>query len=370
MQEEDGYKTESVRSPTKTLLKVIPLITIFGILFAIQFLKLEKTSRSPPEPIAPAIHPTKKNDTKEKDTILLIWFWPFGQKFDLKSCASEFHIEGCHLTDDKNAYSKADGVLFHHRNIAKDTSNLPDLPRPFFQKWIWMLFESPHNSQKIPGLDNLFNVTMTYRQDADIVVREQLVPKPYESEDPVPVKAKTKLVCWVVSNWNENHARVKYYYKLKEHIDVEIFGSHVGHRLSNEEYTTMMKGCKFYLSFENTPQCSDHIAVDYMTEKVYNPLRLGAVPVVLGPSRNSYEKFIPSDAFIHVDDFNSPKELANYLHLLDKDEEKYQQFFGWRKHFIVTNVNFPLEHACRACQYVRQRKGFQVFKNLNKWYWG
>ncbi|XP_063068748.1 4-galactosyl-N-acetylglucosaminide 3-alpha-L-fucosyltransferase 9-like [Engraulis encrasicolus] len=367
MQDED-CRTERFRSPVKTPLQWIILIAVLAaILYVFTW---DEATASPPKPFGQIVHPNNTSNVKEKDTVLLIWFIPFGRKTQLKSCATEFRIEGCCLTDDRNAYLDADGVLLHHRDIARDMSNLPRLPRPVFQKWIWMLFESPHNSQKIPGLDDLFNVTMSYRADADILVREQLNPKSQGSEDLVPLEAKSKMVCWVVSNWNENYARVKYYRELKNHIEVELFGSHAGRRLSSEEYIAMMKSCKFYLSFENTLQCSDHVAVDYMTEKVYNPLRFGVVPVVLGPPRSSYEKFIPKDAFIHVDDFNTPKELANYLHMLNKDDEKYLQFFGWRKHFIVTKVDFPLEHACRACQYIRQRKGFQVFKNLSKWYWG
>lgn len=338
-------------------------------IFVIFYLNNSNTfpSQKPPPP---GVHSASNNEnnTNGKDTIILIWLWPFGKKFDLHSCASKYHISGCHLTDDRNLYSSADGVLIHHRDIANDLSNLPNQPRPFFQKWIWMLFESPQNSHRIAGLDNLFNVTMNYRQDADIIVREQLQLKTEETLEPIPVKTKT--LCWIVSNWNENHARVEYYKQLQKHIEIETFGQHTNHRLSNEDYTRTVKNCKFYLSFENTHERSDHIAIDYMTEKLFNPLRLGTVPVVLGPPRGSYEKFIPRDAFIHVDDFSSPKELADYLRMLNKTEEKYLQFFNWRKHYRVTSVNFPQEHACRACHYIRTRKNFQVFTNLNKWYWG
>ncbi|XP_062388886.1 4-galactosyl-N-acetylglucosaminide 3-alpha-L-fucosyltransferase 9 [Sardina pilchardus] len=319
--------------------------------------------------ILEVVHSTKEKSANETVTTLLIWFWPFKTKFDLNSCASKYQINGCHLTDDRNLYSIADGVLIHHRDIDDNMSNLPNLPRPSFQKWIWMLFESPQNSKRIAGLDNLFNVTMSYRRDADITVREQLQRKTKDTEEPTPVKSKkTNTVCWIVSNWNKNHARVKYYNKLKEHIEVETFGSGVNRVLSNAEYTQTIESCKFYLSFENTLESSDHTAIDYMTEKLYSPLRWGTVPVVLGPPRESYERFIPRDAFIHVDDFNSPKELADYLRGVNETE--YHQFFNWRKQFRVTGVNFAQEHACRACQYIRERKSYQVFTNLNKWYWG
>ncbi|XP_076122541.1 4-galactosyl-N-acetylglucosaminide 3-alpha-L-fucosyltransferase 9-like isoform X1 [Alosa pseudoharengus] len=353
-----------VMAATGTHQKVLISLLIFLFIFVVY---KRNNTLAPQTP--QVVHIAKENNTNENYTILLIWFWPFKKKFDLNSCASKYHINGCHLTDDRNLYSKADGVLIHHRDIYDNLSNLPNLPRPFFQKWIWMLFESPQNSKRIQGLDNLFNVTMNYRRDADITVREQLQCNTKETEEPIPVKnKKTKIVCWIVSNWNENHARVKYYNILKEHIEVETFGRHFNRVLSNEGYTQTIENCKFYLSFENTLKSSDHTAIDYMTEKLYSPLRLGTVPVVLGPPRDSYERFIPRDAFIHVDDFSSPKELADYL--LGINETEYHQFFNWRKHFTMTGVNFAEEHACRACQYIRERKSFQVFTNLNKWYWG
>lgn len=347
---------------------ILPLFVFFILFYGYHWYNTTQSQISGPPHTEVYPTPNKKNNTNEKDTILLIWFWPFGIRFDLHSCASKYQISGCHLTDDRSLYSSADGVLIHHRDIAHDLSNLPKQPRPFFQKWIWMLFESPYNSHKISGLDNMFNVTMNYRQDADITVREQLQLKNEEAEKSIPVKTKT--LCWIVSNWKGYHARTEYYNQLNQYIRIETFGRHFNHGLSGKDYTHTVETCKFYLSFENTHERSDHIALDYITEKLYNPLRLGTVPVVLGPPRGSYEKFIPRDAFIHVDDFKSPKELADYLHMLNNTDEKYRQFFNWRKHLSVTDLEFPQEHACRACHYIRTRKYFQVFTNLNKWYWG
>ncbi|RXN17056.1 alpha-(1,3)-fucosyltransferase 9-like protein [Labeo rohita] len=80
----------------------------------------------------------------DPDTILLIWMWPFGAKFDLGICSSQFNIHGCRLTDNRDQFKSAHGVLFHHRDIRED--DMPTLQRPSFQKWIWMNMESPSNS--------------------------------------------------------------------------------------------------------------------------------------------------------------------------------------------------------------------------------
>jgi hypothetical protein len=69
-----------------------------------------------------------------------------------------------------------------------------------------------------------------------------------------------------------------------------------------------------------------------MTEKLFNATKLGSVPV--------YEKFIPGDAFVHVDDFSKPEKLAQYLQSMSEDE--YSKLFRWRKFFKVNGCVFPI----------------------------
>ena len=63
----------------------------------------------------------------------------------------------------------------------------------------------------------------------------------------------------------------------------------------------------FYLSFENT------LCDDYITEKFWLALQAGMVPVVRGPSPQSYHRVAPPNSFIHVEDFAGPKALAAHL---------------------------------------------------------
>ncbi|XP_034051355.1 alpha-(1,3)-fucosyltransferase 9-like [Thalassophryne amazonica] len=295
-------------------------------------------------------------------TIVLMWLFPFGIHYDLDVCGSQFNIKGCFLTSDKNFYSKANGVVFHHRDISTDLSNLPLLPRPHFQKWIWMNFESPSYTSKLPGIKNLFNLTLNYRQDADIAVHSGYIMPLEHKETFVPVE-KDKLICWIVSHWRPEHERVKYFNELTKHIPVHAYGQAFGNKIPWQDYDSTITSCKFYLAFENS------IHKDYITEKLYNPLSLGTVPVVLGPPRQNYENFVPGDSFIHVNDFTSPKELADYLLLLDKNEEMYLRYFEWRRHFKVRKPYIWSEHTCLVCDYLRNHKEYKTVKNLDKWYW-
>ncbi|XP_037616766.1 4-galactosyl-N-acetylglucosaminide 3-alpha-L-fucosyltransferase 9-like [Sebastes umbrosus] len=294
----------------------------------------------------------------EPDTIVLIWKFPFGQKHDMN--CSIFNIVKCRLTADKTLYPKAHGVLFHHR----DLGGMPTEPRPYFQKWVWFNMESPAHTTPNPKLNDVFNLTCNYRLNSNI-------PVPYGSLVPVmsqdksfKLPAKDKLVCWIVSNWNPGSKRVQFYNELKKHINIHTYGRAFGHRPSDEGYIEIVSSCKFYLSFENS------IYKDYITEKVYRPMMLGTVPVALGPQRQNYEDHITPDSFIHVDDFSTPKELAEQLLYLDQNHTEYMRYFSWTSRYKVKSTKFGSEHACQTCKYLQNHKEYQVVRNLNEWFWG
>ncbi|KAK9957468.1 hypothetical protein ABG768_011712 [Culter alburnus] len=308
--------------------------------------------------------PLTSTEKEEPDTTVLIWMWPFGTRFDLGLCSSAFNIHGCHLTDDRGLFNQAHGVMIHHRDISWDLSNMPKLPRPAFQKWIWWNMESPTHSGQNPLLKDLFNLTSSYRRDSDIPVPYSWLSDATEVEKNYTIPKKEKLVCWVVSNYNPNYKRSHYFNELVKYINVETHGRHFNSPVNHDEYLNLVSSCKFYLSFENS------IHRDYMSEKLFNSLALGTVPVVIGPPRENYEEYIPSEAFIHVDDFPSPKELADHLKLLDQNEDLYRHYFTWREHFVSKRTKFGFEHACRICEHIRKNKHYRVVKDLNSWYWG
>ena len=62
----------------------------------------------------------------------------------------------------------------------------------------------------------------------------------------------------------------------------------------------------------------------------------------MGARPEDYEKVAPNNSYIHVDEFKGPKELAEYLHLLDNDDDLYNQYFQVRclqcKSFIISII--------------------------------
>jgi len=51
------------------------------------------------------------------------------------------------------------------------------------------------------------------------------------------------------------------------------------------------------------------------------------LPIVMGAHPDDYARAAPYRSYIHVDDFASPKALADYLHLLDQNPDLYNEYF-------------------------------------------
>ncbi|XP_075042023.1 3-galactosyl-N-acetylglucosaminide 4-alpha-L-fucosyltransferase FUT3-like [Mixophyes fleayi] len=303
-----------------------------------------------------------QNMTKEeREIVILIWTFPWGSKFPLDRCHIDFGIPECKLSVDRRLYSAADAVVIHHGDIMYNKKAMPQKPRPYFQRWVWYNMEPPLIISNLDMLDNLFNWTMTFRMDSDIVIpygRTEILKEPQNFTIPT----KSKLVSWVVSSWYPGVRRISYYEELRKHIPIDVYGAkHM--KLKSEDFHSTISQYKFYLSFENS------IYRDYITEKLWiNAFGSGTVPVVLGTSRKNYERFVPGDAFIHVDDFPSAKELAAYLLELDKDDEKYRKYFNWRSKYRVQTSNLASYPYCKTCEVIRQNSMCQLIQNVAKWF--
>jgi hypothetical protein len=53
----------------------------------------------------------------------------------------------------------------------------------------------------------------------------------------------------------------------------------------------------------------------------------------MGARPEDYARSSPYKSYIHVDDFESPKELAEYLSKLDQDDNLYNEYFKWKVNF-------------------------------------
>ena len=88
------------------------------------------------------------------------------------------------------------------------------------------------------------------------------------------------------------------------------------------------------------------------------------VPVVLGAPKEDYNRVLPPGSFIHVDDFDSPQGLADYLKLLNGNDQLYNGYFTWKEHgsFIETH------YMCRVCAMLHQELPHIWYEDLNDWW--
>nr|XP_060642164.1 3-galactosyl-N-acetylglucosaminide 4-alpha-L-fucosyltransferase FUT3-like [Anolis sagrei ordinatus] len=301
-------------------------------------------------------------DKWSSNLTILLWTWPFGGSFSMQKCSRLLGLPDCNFTADRSWYQKADVVIVHHREACRSPKNLPQEPRPPSQRWVWFNLESPSASPNLYFMDNHFNLTMSYRRDSDIFTPYgwmEVLPQPRN----VTVPLKSKLAAWVVSNWQPGSRRVQYYSELKKYLQVDVYGqSHLP--LPRENHLSTLSQYKFYLAFENA------IHEDYITEKVWlNSFLSWAVPVVLGPPRKSYERHMPPDSFIHVNDFPSAQDLAKFLQELDRNTTQYQSYFRWRARLQPIGKTFWAIHFCKACWALQKKPvQYQTVPELSKWF--
>lgn len=219
-----------------------------------------------------------------------------------------------------------------------------------------------------PRFDTIFNWTMNYRRDSDIVdyfgnIEYELrffAEKEKENNGwfEKMMSRKNGLAIWAVSNCNNTGGaiqRMKFATELIANgLDVTTYGSCFNNRFQGSELVRALQRHKFYLSLENSIHCPD-----YISEKFWrNGLRAGAVPIVWGPTKEDVQAVAPHHSFIHSEDFKSPRELVEYLNYLNRNDTAYREYHNWRFQPIDKSVSYeeivPTSRSslCRLCKKV------------------
>ncbi|KAH6937380.1 hypothetical protein HPB50_027524 [Hyalomma asiaticum] len=184
--------------------------------------------------------------------------------------------------------------------VFKGSYSGPPLSTKKKQVWILHLLENPLHTGYIVDEGRGIDWVASYRSDSEIVT-------PYSKfvlYDPNVknirhhydyVQNKTKMAAWFVSNCETTNKRLEYVHELQKYIEVG---------------------------------------------KNHN-----VIPVVMGASRKEYRAVAPYHSYIHVDDFASPKELAEYLVLLSRNRPLYNHYFEWKGTGEFINTYF----WCRLC---------------------
>jgi len=112
----------------------------------------------------------------------------------------------------------------------------------------------------------------------------------------------------------------------------------------------------FYYAAENT-NC-EH----YHTEKPWNGINSGAVPIYLGSSLTA-KQYFPEKSMIYVSDFATTKDLADHLIYLSNNETAYNEYLAWRKQpipdFLKEKIALGLtsrtpKRFCDVCKFLHE----------------
>ncbi|XP_037937610.1 glycoprotein 3-alpha-L-fucosyltransferase A [Teleopsis dalmanni] len=277
-------------------------------------------------------------------------------------------IDTCEITAHRERTQTADMILY------KDHYIPTGLRRSANSKQVTMLYylECPYHTQNVKVPDAI-NWTATYRRDSDIVAPyekwQYYNPKIRQIEQDRNYAAnKTKKVAWFVSNCGARNGRLQFAHELQKHIEVDIYGACGNYKCSRSTadkcFEILDHEYKFYLAFENS-NCKD-----YITEKFFvNALNRNILPIVMGARPEDYEVSAPYRSYIHVDEFSSAKELAEYLNILDKDDELYNSYFKWKGTGEFINTYF----WCRVCAALHDEESLKIphwYSDVNDWWRG
>jgi alpha-1,3-fucosyltransferase 10 len=173
---------------------------------------------------------------------------------------------------------------------------------------------------------------MTYERDADVWI--PYLPRLRDIEflmarKPPPKNEPAPLVLFQ-SAPIDRCGRYAFAAELMRHVHTDSYGRQLNNRTlpwpdrGGPTKRVTVSRYKFTLALENS------IAPDYVTEKLFQPLIAGSVPVYRGAS--NVAAFAPGPkSYIDATDFASPKDLADYLNALDRDDAAYAAYFAWRQ---------------------------------------
>ena len=133
-------------------------------------------------------------------------------------------VSSCRTTNDHFELDSADAVLFHLPEITPIPSY-----RPANQTYVFVQREPhyPKSKQLLKNYRDMFNLTMTYRYDSDIVIpygkiaNRTSLSMPYNQ---YPPETKTSQIVWVVSHCHTLSRREKYIAELQKYIEVDVYG--------------------------------------------------------------------------------------------------------------------------------------------------
>ncbi|XP_004248751.1 putative fucosyltransferase-like protein [Solanum lycopersicum] len=215
------------------------------------------------------------------------------------------------------------------------------------------VLRSMESAQYYPEND----VAMARRRGYDIIMTTSLssdVPVGYfswaEYDIMAPVQPKTEnaLAAAFISNCGARNFRLQALEVLeREMIKIDSFGSCHHNRDGNVDKVETLKRFKFSFAFENSNE------EDYVTEKFFQSLVAGSIPVVIGAP--NIQEFAPSNnSLLHIKELKDAESVANTMKYLAANPSAYNELLRWKvegpSDSFKALVDMAAVHSsCRLC---------------------
>ncbi|XP_056593528.1 alpha-(1,3)-fucosyltransferase 10 [Triplophysa dalaica] len=284
-----------------------------------------------------------------QDPVIVWWSPVSGEQGRVADCGRN----RCVFTTNRSHHShpQTRAFLFYGTDFSAES-----LPLPRSDEHHWALFheESPKNNYKLfhPPLITLFNHTATFSRHSHLPLTTQHLESLSALTSPthlLPLSLKNQRrktlapVAYVQSDCDPPSDRDVYVQELMRHIQVDSYGACLHNKdlpshlrdsaaMEHEDLYHLLSQYKFLLAFENA------VCEDYITEKLWRPLKMGVVPVYYGAP--NVGMWLPDDrSAVVVNPDQPPEELARYLKRLDTHDEEYSQYLQWKHKRRISNVN-------------------------------
>ena len=274
----------------------------------------------------------------------------------------------CRFTTDRAAAPEADAVVFHIPTFR----SFVGLRKPAGQLWVAWSMESPINVRRLakPGFMARFDLTMTYERSSDVwcpyfspaTMPPSLGMVPFDL-GPATSASASRPVVYLQRNKRDRSARIPYVAELMTRVAVDSFG-----RVLRNRPEVIPPGWRarhdLYSRYKFTLACENSYAPDYVTEKFFDPLVAGSVPVYRGTGDVAALAPAPG-CYVDAADFRSARELGAFLDHLAHHDDEYQAYQSWRENDVSPGFQAHLERLrqpllCRLAAAVAERIGMPL----------
>lgn len=287
---------------------------------------------------------------------LILYYNPSWTGRSAETCPEDFE-----LSADRRRLREASAVVVHVPSLGPGPLSDALPPRSPGQVWVAHSLESEVNYPRLadPCFMARFDLTMTYRRDADVWCPYLGPDLAAPLLDPPRPKTESATAVYFCRNPHDRSGRTRYAFELMKRLRVDSYGTVLLTRVlsgpdrGRDSKLETIARYHFTLAFENS------VAADYVTEKFFDPLGAGSVPVYLGAP--NVADFAPGRrCFVDTRDFAGPAALAEHLLALVRDPPAYEAYLEWKREplrpaflELLTAAREPA--LARLCARLRER---------------